>query len=207
MLKHFFLFICLFTYLSLAAQIKPVVIYSGEYCVERTVINPLYYKPCQQGADTNKQEKHIFELVLLENNEFWAVQNSRYTFQRDSLQFITGRWKIDSQNYVLEVDSAPKRFSHFKKVSYRPDYFKRPFFRSPNRARYLDSENYNFVLPATSNNISQEGLFIYPKECFCFIVLTKTLTFPTQKKSLPIQFFFESSILAEIPRTLYELKD
>jgi hypothetical protein len=206
MLKHFFLFLCLFGFLSLAAQIKPIVIYSGEYCVEISKGYAYHYTKCYSD-DSSRHKKHIFELVLLENNEFWAVQNSRNTFQRDSLQFITGRWKIDSQNYVLEADSAPKRFSHFKKVSYRPDYFKRPFFRAPNRARYLDSENYNFVLPATSNNISQEGLFIYPKECFCFIVLTKTLTFPTQKKSLPIQFFFESSILAEIPRTLYELKD
>ncbi len=206
MLKHFFLFLCLFGSLSLAAQIKPVVIYSGEYCVERTVINPLYYKPCQQDADTNRQEKHIFELVLLENNEFWAVQNSRYTFQRDSLQFITGRWKIDSQNYVLEVDSAPKRFSHFKKVSYRPDYFKRPFFRAPNRAQHLDFEEYQMVVPFTHSKMKHISLRIYPTECFCFIGLTQSFTFPINTTSLPIQYL-DPEFTAEIPRTLYELKD
>ena len=207
MVKVRFFIFCLFSYITLFAQIKPIVIYSGEYCVERTGDNPLYYKPCQGKNDSSGQKKHIFELVLLDNREFWAVQNSRYTFHRDSLQFITGTWKIDSQNYVLTVDSVSKRFVHFKNSEYRPPYFKKAFFKTPNRAKYLDAENYNFILPASNHNISQEGRFIYPKECFCFIVLTQTLIFPIELKNLPIQFYLESPTLSEMPRVLYKLKN
>ena len=183
------LWFSLFAVLSFAqdtSKVKPVVIYSGEFCVEVSEGYSYHYAKCY-SQDTSRQKKHFFELVLLDNYEFWAVQNSRNTFQKDSLQFITGTWKIDSQNYVLTVDSISKRFPHFKNVAYRPPYFRKAFFKTPSRAIHLDFEQYSLMLPFIYGGIEHISREIYPP-CFCFILLSKTISFPVKTEALPIKY-------------------
>ncbi len=201
MAKYLFLLLFLLFSILILAQdtnkVKPIVIYSGEYCVEISKNYIYRYTKCH-SQDTSKQKKHFFELVLLDNYEFWVVQNSRNTFQRDSLQFITGTWKIDSQNYVLTVDSISKRFVHFKNSEYRPPYFKKAFFKTPSRAIHLDFEEYSLMLAHVYIHIQHISREIYPP-CFCFIILSKTFSFPIKTETLPIQYL-DLNIVAEVPR-------
>ncbi len=114
-------------------KVQTFRIYSGEYCMfpQRDC-----FLSCEDAVNygfTMKQIQSVqrmSELVMFENQEFWLVQNSMYVQHKDSLLYFTGTWKADGALFKFSFDSIVKPLKHFRKVGYRPAYFKKPIVRN-----------------------------------------------------------------------------
>ena len=123
--------LCISSYLMAqdTNKIQTFRIYSGEYCMFPHQKN---FVACSDTTSyrltTNQIQpiRHISELVMFENKEFWLVKNSVHLQYKDSLLFFTGTWRADGILFRLNFDSASKPLKHFRKVEYRPQYFNRP---------------------------------------------------------------------------------
>ena len=203
--------LCISSYLMAqdTNKIQTFRIYSGEYCMFPHQKN---FVACSDTTSyrltTNQIQpiRHISELVMFENKEFWWIQNSMYPHHKDSLLFFTGTWKADDALFKLYFDSISKPLRYFKKVAYRPKYFNKPIIRN-----YYALDTFKKVRVFTAHIIPYDlslGVYSNDYRCIhynddsCSVIIPKCAQIYSRSDTLEITW----SIFGDYGKFNYDLE-